>query len=62
MKLYSLIFSFLFLFNNLAFSQELIVIKGVVKNLPDSIKFINLSTDSGYHYMKLNHGKFDFMW
>ncbi len=60
MKLYSLIFSFLFLFNNLTFSQELTVIKGVVKNLPDSIKYINLSTDSGYHYMKLNHGKFDF--
>jgi len=59
MKLKLLYTPIILLISNLIQAQELIV-KGNVKNLPDSIEYINFSTDSGYHYTKLNNGKFEF--
>ena len=59
MKLNVILFFLIILITSQVLAQE-VTVKGIVKNLPDSVEFINFSTNEGYHYMKINNGKFEF--
>lgn len=59
MKLNVILFFLIILITSQVLAQE-VTVKGIVKNLPDSVEYINFSTNEGYHYMKINNGKFEF--